>query len=438
MAVTDASTLDLLGIGFGPANIALAIVLDEHSLLAGTRFLERESQVGWHPGMMLAGTSVQNSFLKDLVTLRNPRSQFSFLAYLKAKGRLHQFINLAQARTSRWEFNDYLRWVADHFAELVRYDWEAIELVPNFAADGVARTMSVTAVNKSGEQCSYVTRNVVFGMGGRPRMLPDIVTPSPKVVHSSQFLRRFPEIALDQPTPTAVAVVGGGQSGAELTQHLARELPQSAIHWIVSEAAPRPADDTPYINDIFMESEVDRHFDAQRSGDADYHATFHNSNYGVVDADLLHSLYRLQYQEAITGRNRLQIHTRSRLLAAFEKNQRLFLTISGPVTELQTDLLVLATGYHRDLPAEMTGGLSSLLERDAEGRLVIERGYRVSARPELAAGIYAQGMAEHSHGLGDTLLPVMPFRAERISQQVAAGLSADPAEACPLASPSFA
>jgi len=385
--------------------------------------------------MMLEGAGVQNSFLKDLVTLRNPTSRFSFLSYLKAKNRLHQFINLAQARTSRWEFNDYIRWVADHFAESVRYDWEAVELVPNFEANGIARTVSVKAVNKAGERCSSVTRNVVLGIGGRPRMLPDLVPPSPRVVHSSQFLRRFPRILLDQPTPTSVAVIGGGQSGAELTQHLARELPMAAIHWIVSEPAPRPADDTPYINDIFMEPEVDRHFDAQRSGDADYHAAFRNSNYGVVDADLLHSLYRFQYQEAARGRNRLHIHTRSRLLGVAEENQRLFLEIAGPVTGLQADLLVLATGYHRDLPAELAGDLSSLLERDAEGRLVIERGYRVPAKPELAAGIYVQGAAEHSHGLGDTLLPVMPFRAEWIARQVAASLDADPAEARPLASP---
>lgn len=388
--------------------------------------------------MMLEGAGVQNSFLKDLVTLRNPTSRFSFLAYLKAKNRLHQFINLAQARTSRWEFNDYLRWVADHFDEFVRYDWEAVELVPNFEASGIARTVSVKAVNKAGERCSYITRNVVLGIGGRPRMLPDTVPPSPRVVHSSQFLRRFPGNLMGQPTPTSVAVVGGGQSGAELTKHLARVLPRAAVHWIVSESAPRPADDTPYINDIFMESEVDRHFDAQRRGDADYHAAFRNSNYGVVDADLLHSLYRLQYQEEARGRNRLHIHTRSRLLKAVEVNQRLLLKIGGPVTEVQADLLVLATGYHRDLPAEMAGDLSPLLERDTAGRLVIERGYRVSAKPGLAAGIYVQGVAEHSHGLGDTLLPVMPFRAERIARQVAASLSADPAQAHPLASPSFA
>jgi L-ornithine N5-oxygenase len=428
MAVLDASALDLLGIGFGPANIALAIALDEHSLLDRTFFLERQSEVGWHPGMMLDGAGVQNSFLKDLVTLRNPSSRFSFLAYLKEKGRLHRFINLAQMHTSRWEFNDYFRWVAGHFADRVGYGCEAVELAPDFGADGIARTVTVTTVDKAGDRRSHVTRNVVLGIGGRPRTLPGIVTPSPRVVHSSQFLDRFPDILSNRPAPAAVAVVGGGQSGAELTYHLARELPRTQVHWLVSESAPRPADDTPYINDIFMESEVDRHFDAQWRGETDFHFTLRNSNYGVVDVDLLHSLYRFQYQEAARGQERLHIHTRSRLLDASEENERLLLKIAGPVAELRADLLVLATGYDRDLPPEMAGALLPLLERDGEGHLIVERGYRVMTQPRLAAGIYLQGMAEHSHGLGDTLLPVMPFRAEHIARQVAAGRHADMAE----------
>lgn len=378
--------------------------------------------------MMLEGAGVQNSFLKDLVTLRNPRSRFSFLAYLKDKGRLHQFINLAQMHTSRWEFNDYFRWVAGHFTELVRYGWEAVELLPNFDADGIARTVIVRTANGAGDRCSHVARNIVLGIGGRPRMLSDIVAPSRRVVHSSQFLKRVPELLMDRPAPAAVAVVGGGQSGAELTHHLAQRLPLTQIHWIVSEAAPRPADDNPYTNDIFMEAEVDRHFDARWRGETDFHSTLRSSNYGVVDVDLLHSLYRLQYQEAARGQDRVHIHTRSRLLAAFEQDERLLLRIAGPVTELRADLLVLATGFDRDLSSGLAGALRPLLDLDDDGRIVVEREYRLLTRPELTAGIYVQGMAEHSHGLGDTLLPVMPFRAEHIARQIADGRRAVAAE----------
>ena len=44
--------------------------------------------------MKLDGATMQVSFLKDLVTLRNPRSAFTFVNYLHSVGRLDEFINL--------------------------------------------------------------------------------------------------------------------------------------------------------------------------------------------------------------------------------------------------------------------------------------------------------------------------------------------------------
>lgn len=37
--------------------------------------------------MLIDDATMQVSFLKDLVTLRNPASEFSFLCYLQSKGR---------------------------------------------------------------------------------------------------------------------------------------------------------------------------------------------------------------------------------------------------------------------------------------------------------------------------------------------------------------
>jgi hypothetical protein len=80
--------LDVLGVGFGPSNLALAIALEEQAGRAtATRpvragFIERQGQFGWHRGMLITGATMQVSFLKDLVTMRNPTSDFSFIAYL--------------------------------------------------------------------------------------------------------------------------------------------------------------------------------------------------------------------------------------------------------------------------------------------------------------------------------------------------------------------
>ncbi len=79
---------DVLGVGFGPSNLALAIAVTEHNAAAAAEdvvtahFLERQPGFGWHRGMLLDDATMQVSFLKDLVTLRNPNSTFSFLTSL--------------------------------------------------------------------------------------------------------------------------------------------------------------------------------------------------------------------------------------------------------------------------------------------------------------------------------------------------------------------
>src|SRR5581483_10624347 len=90
--------VDVFGVGFGPSNLALAIALAEHNArrpdrALTARFAERQERFGWHRGMLIEDATMQVSFLKDLVTPRNPVSPFSFLTYLHARGRLIDFIN---------------------------------------------------------------------------------------------------------------------------------------------------------------------------------------------------------------------------------------------------------------------------------------------------------------------------------------------------------
>jgi L-ornithine N5-monooxygenase len=99
--------LDLVGVGFGPSNLGLAIALAERSGPAlSMRFLERQERFGWHRGMLLEDATMQVSYLKDLVTLRNPASGYGFLSYLHDRGRLVDFINYGSPFPTRIEFHD--------------------------------------------------------------------------------------------------------------------------------------------------------------------------------------------------------------------------------------------------------------------------------------------------------------------------------------------
>nr|MDT0523129.1 SidA/IucD/PvdA family monooxygenase [Streptomyces sp. DSM 41633] len=50
---------DLIGIGFGPSNVAMAIALREHNARVGgqepvtAHFFEQQQSFGWHRGMLI-------------------------------------------------------------------------------------------------------------------------------------------------------------------------------------------------------------------------------------------------------------------------------------------------------------------------------------------------------------------------------------------------
>lgn len=140
---------DLIGIGFGPSNVAMAIAISEHNARSGTReavtaqFFEQQPAFGWHRGMLIDDATMQVSFLKDLVTLRNPSSEFSFLCYLQSKGRLIDFINHKNLFPLRVEFHDYFEWAASQVDDLVSYDHEVVG-VTQVVEDGVVEFLDVT------------------------------------------------------------------------------------------------------------------------------------------------------------------------------------------------------------------------------------------------------------------------------------------------------
>lgn len=85
---------DVVGIGFGPANLALAIALEEAGFAGSCLFLERRPSPQWQPEMLLPRSDIQNHPCRDLVTPRNPRSRYTFMNFLFENGRLFEHLNL--------------------------------------------------------------------------------------------------------------------------------------------------------------------------------------------------------------------------------------------------------------------------------------------------------------------------------------------------------
>lgn len=418
---------DVLGIGFGPSNLALAVALDEHNgkvpdkdLLSAV-FFEKQPQFGWHRGMLIDGASMQVSFLKDLATMRNPSSEHSFLSYLHSKDRLADFINHKTFFPSRIEFHDYLEWVAASFDYLVEYNSEVVEIRP--VADNGTITHFDVVVRRGdapGELSMQRAHNLVISLGLEPKLPPNAML-SDCIWHNHDLLTRLE--SLPNTPPRRFTVCGAGQSAAETAEYLHRQFPTVEVCAVFSRYGYAPADDSPFVNRIFDPDAIDFFFTA--SDDArrmllDYHRS---TNYSAVDQELIKELYRRLYQEKVHGRQRLRILNASRIADVYPSTTGVRITVeflpTGEMTVLDSDVLVYATGYRPVDPLALLGELGTFCLRDTRGRLCVERDYRVATTAEVRCGIYIQGATEYAHGISSTLLSNTAIRAGEILGSIA-------------------
>jgi L-ornithine N5-oxygenase len=418
---------DVVGIGFGPSGLALGIAIEEHNATAGPEqaltatFLERQPRFGWHRGMLLPGTTMQVSFLKDLATLRNPHSTFSFVSYLHAQHRLVDFINHKSLFPSRIEFHGYLEWVAERLEHLVSYGTDVAGVRPVLDGDTVA---CFDVVARDGQVTR--ARNIVIATGLTPT-LPQGIERSDRVWHTSELLPRLARLGDAQ--PRRFVVVGAGQSAAETTEHLHDRFPSAEICSVFSRYGYSPADDSPFANQIFDPAAVDTFFgagdDAKRML-VDYHA---NTNYSVVDLELIQELYRRAYQEQVRGIKRLRWINISRVTDVHETAGDVVAVIGsltdGQTSMLRADAIVFATGYEPSDASALLGDVDALCLHDAAGRLSLRRDYRVETSPRVAGAIYVQGACQDSHGLSSSLLSNTAVRAGEILQSLLADPDAD-------------
>jgi L-ornithine N5-oxygenase len=250
------------------------------------------------------------------------------------------------------------------------------------------------------------------------------VEASDRVWHSRDLLTNVGR--LDGADPSRFVVVGAGQSAAEVTAFLHERFPSAEVCAVFSRYGYSPADDSSFANRIFDPAAVDDYFTAPpevKTMLMNYHR---NTNYAVVDTDLIDELYRRSYQEKVNGVNRLRMLNVSRLTAAREQHGRIAITVetltTGEVTVLDADVLVCATGYQPVDPFPLLGDAARYCHRDGFGRAVVQRDYRIRTDGSVLAGVYLQGGTEHTHGITASLLSNAAVRAGEILGSIVANL----------------
>ncbi|WP_207939039.1 lysine N(6)-hydroxylase/L-ornithine N(5)-oxygenase family protein [Actinomadura darangshiensis] len=406
---------DVAGIGFGPSNLALAVALEEeHGPGVDAVFFEKQPRFGWHRGMLIDGATMQVHFLKDLVSLRNPASPYSFLSYLHARGRLVDFVNHKTMFPTRLEFHDYLEWTAAAFAGRVRYGTEVVALRPHDD-----ETLEVV-VRRDDELETHLARNVVIAAGLDP-VLPEGLRPGERIWHTEDLLTRLDE--RKDWNPRRLVVVGAGQSAAEAVEYLHRTFPGTEVCAVFTRYGYSPADDSSFANRIFDPAAVDHYYAAPDEVKRMLFDYSRNTNYSVVDLDLIDELYRRAYAEKVAGAERLRILNVSRVEDVRDGPDgvrvRTGFLPTGETAELDADAVVYATGYRERDPFHLLGEAGAHCRTGPDGRPVMERDYRIATEPGREWGVYLQGATEHSHGIASSLLSMTAVRTGEIVRSMA-------------------
>ena len=396
--------VDVLGVGFGPANLSLAIAMQEDSPGTATFFLEAEPDPVWQGGLLLDGSNMQNHPNRDLVTLRNPRSHYSFLNYLFEEGRLVEHLNLPMEFPLRKEYAKYIKWAANQFHEQVGFG-ARVTGITTADVDGAPAYVVSTS-----DGSTYRGRSLVLGTGRTPFVpSPFDTLDSSRVCHLTRYL---PTVRSLPSEPRSIAVIGGSQSAVEIVLDLASRFPRARIVNYVRKFGLPLKETSPFSEEGFFPAFTEYYYKASRASKDVLDAYMRPTNYSSTDADVLHRLYELIYEQRLDGEQRVFVQGNSQVRAATVDGDGVRFEVeevhTKDVVSDRADLVVLATGFrdlgphpHQEPYPSVLDGVIDRFAFDDDGYLVVEADYSLRATVDGTPPLFLNGLCESTHGIGD-------------------------------------
>ncbi len=405
------ATYDVVAVGCGPFNLGLAALasgLDELSLAV----YDDRPEFTWHRGLMFDDAMLQVSFLADLVSLVEPAHPLSFLSWLRETDRLYQFYVRELFHPSRREYEAYLRWVSAqlpslHFNHAVR----------EVAWDGDAFRVTVAHGN---EIVEVTARHLVAGIGTAPWVPEALAGLGPeRVVHSADYLFRRDELL----AAGRVTVIGSGQSGAECALDLLRsgDAGGPAVGWLTRTPSFAPLDYSKLVLEMTTPSYVD-YFHALDEPVRERLVKEQWRHYKGISGETLDAFHNELYQRDLRDAAPVELRCGVAVEGTERTGDEVELTLrhaeTGRVFTHRTSMVVAATGYRNREPGFLAG-VVPLLERDAAGRLRIERDHSVAASGALRGRVFVANADLHSHGVAAPDLGIGAVRNATILNAVA-------------------
>lgn len=401
---------DIVGVGFGPANIAVAIAMEELNLSCRVMFFESAHTSIWQQGMLLENSDIQNHPLRDLVTPCNPRSKYTFVNYLFEKGRLYEHLNLGMTFPYRIEYAQYIAWVAGHFSKMVTYNCtiKQVNIIENEAGVGIGYRLT----DHNGK--AYTTRSVILAPGRTPYIPhPFSDVSSPVICHVTKYLDVIGRV-LKQNKHACIGIVGSSQSAVEAILHLNENHPEVQIIGMHRSFGFRLKDTSPFTGEVYFPEFVDLYYASDRVQKNRLNNDLYYTNYGAVDGDVLDELYRRIYKHKLNNKTPIIIHRVADIEGVIINKEKAIVKIqklgSNDILNETFDLVIVATGFRNigtceneeRYPAIMQD-LISYLEFDDQACIQVEYDYKVCMNKKVHPGAHCflNGLCESTHGMGD-------------------------------------
>ncbi|MFE1845878.1 lysine N(6)-hydroxylase/L-ornithine N(5)-oxygenase family protein [Streptomyces sp. SID9913] len=405
---TDGTVHDFVGIGLGPFNLGLACLTEPIAELDGV-FLESKPDFEWHAGMFLDGAHLQTPFMSDLVTLADPTSPYSFLNYLKEKGRLYSFYIRESFYPLRVEYDDYCRWAAAQLTS-IRFG-TTVTAVDYDEADGLYAVRT-----RDGD--TYRARHLVLGTGTVPYVPEPCRGLEGGLFHNAQYVHRRDELRGKE----SVTIVGSGQSAAEIYHELLSEIDVHGyrLNWVTRSPRFFPLEYTK----LTLEMTSPDYIDYFRALPEETRYRLEKQQKGLfkgINSDLIDAIFDLLYQKNVESGGRgvaTRLLTNSTLTTARWEDGGYTLGFHQDEQdkdfEIRTEGLVLATGYHYEPPAFLEP-VRDRLRLDGHGRFDVARNYAIDVT---GRGVFLQNAGVHTHSITSPDLGMGPYRNSSIIREL--------------------
>ncbi|MBD0707856.1 MULTISPECIES: lysine N(6)-hydroxylase/L-ornithine N(5)-oxygenase family protein [unclassified Streptomyces] len=394
-----APTHDFIGIGLGPFNLGLACLTEPIEELNGV-FLESKPDFEWHSGMFLEGAHLQTPFMSDLVTMADPTSPYSFLNYLKEKGRLYSFYIRENFYPLRVEYDDYCRWAAARLSS-IRFS----TTVTSVTYDETAEVYEVAT--DTGE--TFRSARIVLGTGTPPHLPESCQGLGGDLVHNARYLGHKEALQRKK----SITLVGSGQSAAEIYYDLLSEIDVHGyqLNWVTRSPRFFPLEYTKLTLEMTSPEYVD-YFHALPEETRYRLETEQKGLFKGIDGELINAIFDLLYQKNIAAPAPTRLLSNSALRTASYDETTGTYTLGfhqeeqGKDFTLDTEGLILATGYKYTVPAFLEP-VRDRLRWDSRGRFDVARDYSVDIT---GRGVFLQNAGVHTHSVTSPDLGMGPYR----------------------------